>query len=247
MNSKLMEMVNTFFQYKEGGKIDSQPLNRIADYLQNNPQSIQDLLTDQKYDLFQRRVDLSWIDNEPDKAFFDIANPNNKIDYHRDIRLTMLIQAYKDVADNMVTWYEGPLVDAYYFPIMFCYTQFLELLFKYYADTKKITYKRNSHSPLEIWNDIRNAISNDIARDRYNLVDSIMNAMNPFMKTSMDFRYYEDLKTATVYIPNSRSVNLYSIKILVHIIYDELYEVCFPDAKFTQDDIDQFERKQFGG
>lgn len=115
-----------------------------------------------------------------------------------DISFTFgYINSYKEAADVLV---EERVPDLYIFPIMFCYRQYLELLFKNICQhhMKKKDYKDFvhdvSHDLSKIWPYAKSFLISEINNDMIDFIEQSVMFFYALDPNSYTFRYEKDKK-----------------------------------------------------
>lgn len=122
------------------------------------------------------------------------------------------ISGYKDAADTLVEKVLGiSLADAYVFPIVFLYRQYLELVLK---NLYVKIYSKNTkmdHDLSKIWEKVRKKIKDETTKEQRELIDSVIAEFQYIDPRSFHFRYFWNLDYSST-LPNEMSVDLDLLK-----------------------------------
>ena len=122
------------------------------------------------------------------------------------------ISGYKDAADDLVDKVLGiSLADAYVFPIVFLYRQYLELVLKnlYVKIYDKST--KMDHDLSKIWEKVRKKIKDETTKEGRELIDSVIEEFQQVDPRSFHFRYFWKLDYSST-LPDEMSVDLGLLK-----------------------------------
>lgn len=172
-------------------------------------------------------ADLTWLINARD------CNNNPLCD---KLKLFGIVQGYKNAADDMVS-IGKTMPDAYFYPIMFCYMQYLELVLKALILKTDINSSViQTHNILELWDKFKKLIiaedgsvneSKNIYKysgEEIQLIDTIVNGLFSKNNSSMSFRYLQDLKDQN-YLEVGYKVDLAVVNCWIDILDDLFYPV----------------------
>lgn len=201
----------------------------IIDNIDNSKNQVEDSVFNPNGNTDWYVADLTWLTNARD------WNNNILCD---ELKFYGIVQGYKNAADDMVRCGKT-MSDAYFYPIMFCYMQYLELVLK--SLIVKTIGNCNSpvmrtHDILELWNHFKTLIvandgSIDESKNIYkysskeiDLVDAIVNGLFSNNRTSMAFRYLQDLGGQD-YLGPGYKVDLAIVECWIDILDDLFYQV----------------------
>jgi hypothetical protein len=133
------------------------------------------------------------------------------------------ISGYKDAGDILVDKVIGTgLVDAYVFPIVFLYRQYLELVLKNLYVKVYGRSTKMDHNLSNIWRKVRKKIKSETTKEERELIDSVINEFQQFDPKSFHFRYFWNLDYSST-LPDELSVNLKLLKEYIDNVDTILY------------------------
>lgn len=162
----------------------------------------------------------------------------NNTSYADELNFFGIVENYKNAANSLVKSGKS-LPDGYFYAIMFCYMQYLELVLKALIVKTDCNCKDKSlqkHNILNLWNCFKRLIflangSLDESRNKYNysieeikIADAIINGLFSNNSNSMDFRYLKEL-SGIPYLAAGYKVDFAVVSCWMDILDDFFYRV----------------------
>ncbi|MCL6659684.1 hypothetical protein [Paenibacillus amylolyticus] len=133
------------------------------------------------------------------------------------------ISGYKDAADDLVDKVLGiSLADAYVFPIVFNYRQYLELVLKNLFVKIYGKNTRMDHDLSKIWGKVRDKIKGETTKEQRKFIDSVIEEFQTIDPRSFHFRYFWNIDYSPT-LPNEISVDLDLLKKRINQVDSILY------------------------